>query len=178
MDNGGAETRIMRLVLPIALVALLAGCAAESREAPRGLAEDIVGTWRLVEYEDRDANGTVVHPYGRTPAGLLIYDAGGRMAVQIMKQPPPDVAGDDWDTFTAAEKIALWDGYVAYFGRYEVDEARNTVTHLPEADLSRLYIGRREVRQPAITGDTLILSEAWEQSGRKWSGTRRFERLR
>jgi hypothetical protein len=60
------------------------------------------------------------------------------MAVQIMKSPPSDVATDDWDKFTAAEKVALWDGYVAYFGRFEVDTARHVVIHLPEADLSRL----------------------------------------
>ncbi len=87
---------------------------------------------------------TSVFPYGNAPAGHLIYDVTGHMSAQIMKTPPPDVASDDWDRFTVQEKVALFDSYVAYFGRYEVDEARHVVTHLLEADLSRLYIGRRE----------------------------------
>jgi hypothetical protein len=93
------------------------------------------------------------------------------MAVQLMKTPPPDVASDDWDRFTVQEKVALYDGYVAYFGRYEVDLARKVVTHLPEGDLSRLYIGKREERHYELTGDDLVLSETWTQSGKLWRGS-------
>lgn len=157
---------------------IFAGCATSAPLPTRNLATEIIGLWQLVSYEDRDSNGLAVYPYGRSPAGVIMYDASGNMAIQIMKQPPPAVSSDDWDKFTPAEKVALWDGYVAYFGRYEVDTRNNTVIHLPEADLSRLYIGRREIRHPTISGDTLIITETWEQGGRHWSGTRRFLRLR
>jgi len=76
------------------------------------------------------------------------------------------------------EKVALYDGYVAYFGRYEVDLARRVVTHLPEGDLSRVYIGRREDRHYELTGDRLVLSETWTQSGKPWRGVRVFERVK
>jgi hypothetical protein len=88
------------------------------------------------------------------------------------------VASDDWDKFTVVEKVALYDGYVAYFGRYEVDAGRGVVTHLPEADLSRLYIGRREERHFDVAGDRLVLSERWTQNGTEWSGFRTFVRLK
>jgi hypothetical protein len=100
------------------------------------------------------------------------------MAVQLMKTPPPDVASNDWDRFTVQEKVALYDGYVAYFGRYEVDLTRKVVTHLPEADLSRLYIGKREERRYELKGNQLVLSETWTQSGKPWRGIRVFERLK
>ena len=138
----------------------------------------LVGSWKLISYEDKDANNNSVFPYGKTPAGLLIYDDTGHMSAQIMRTPPPDVASDDWDLFTVQEKVALFDGYVAYFGRYEVDEARHVVTHLPEADLSRLYIGRHEERHYQLEGDRLTLSETWTQNGKKWSGVRLFHRLK
>jgi hypothetical protein len=141
-------------------------------------AAEILGSWKLVSYEDREASGTPVYPYGRAPAGLLIYDATGHMAVQIMKTPPPDVASDDWDRFTTQEKVGLFDGYVAYFGRFEVDSVRKVVTHLPSADLSRLYIGKREERHYQLAGDRLVLSESWVQSGKQWSGVRVFQRLK
>lgn len=98
--------------------ALLLAAAHEGVQAQDAvLPNALVGSWRLMSYEDRRANGAVVYPYGRSPAGLLSYDSTGHMAIQIMKQPPPEVASDDWDKFTAVEKVALYDGYVAYFGR-------------------------------------------------------------
>ena len=140
--------------------------------------EALIGTWKIVSYEDRNAAGNSVFPYGRAPAGSLIYDANGQMAVQLMKTPPPQVQSDDWDLFTIPEKVALFDGYVAYFGRYEVDETRKVVTHLAEGDLSRLYIGRREERHYTLSGDRLTLRETWTQSGVSWSGVRVFERVK
>lgn len=167
------------MVRHILVAALLVPSGGEGKQVKDAvLARALVGSWRLVSYEDRDAGGAVVYPYGRSPAGLLIYDPTGHMAIQIMKQPPPDVAADDWDKFTVGEKVALYDGYVAYFGRYEVDTTRGVVVHLPEADLSRLYIGGREMRHFDVAGDRLVLSERWTQSGREWSGVRAFVRLK
>jgi hypothetical protein len=161
----------------VLVFAFAVGCGGEPKPAVPPLS-GLVGTWRFESYEDRDAAGTTVRPYGVAPAGLLIYDATGHMAVQIMKTPPPDVASDDWERFTVPEKVALYEGYVAYFGRFEVDTARRVVIHLPEADLSRLYIGRREERHFELVADRLVLTETWTQSGVAWSGRRVLRRVR
>ena len=165
---------IRGMVVCACLLLMLGACSALRADD----AAELVGSWKLVSYEDRQASGKPVYPYGRAPAGLLVYDATGHMAVQMMKTPPPDVATDDWDRFTTQEKLALFDGYVAYFGKFEVDSSRKVVTHLPSADLSRLYIGRREERHYQLTDDRLVLSETWVQSGKQWSGVRVFERLK
>jgi hypothetical protein len=151
---------------------LIPAVAADKSHAP------LIGSWKLTSYTDKDADGISVFPFGKAPAGLLIYDGTGHMSVQIMKTPPPDVAIDDWDRFTVQEKVALFDGYSAYFGRYEIDDRRHVVTHLPVADLSRIYIGRREKRHYQITGDRLMLSETWTQSGKRWTGVRTWERVK
>jgi lipocalin-like protein len=164
-----------KMLATLAVLAL-STATASSYGAPDAAA--LIGSWKLLSYEDRDANGASVYPYGKAPAGLLVYDATGHMAIQIMTTPPPDVASDDWNLFTVKEKIALYDAYIAYFGRYEVDSARKIVIHLPEADLSRLYIGRREERHYELAGDRFVLTATWTQSGKTWSGTRVFERLR
>ena len=169
-------TRWFRSVA-VLVFASAAGCGLAHAPAVRPLS-GLVGTWRFESYEDRNPAGATVRPYGAAPAGLLIYDATGHMAVQIMKTPPPDVASDDWERFTVPEKVALYDGYVAYFGRFEVDTARGVVIHLPEADLSRLYIGRREERHFDLVADRLVLTETWTQSGVAWSGTRVLRRMR
>jgi Lipocalin-like domain len=163
------STRRAILFVILLLLASSTTARADDRTA-------LVGSWRLVSYEDRDAIGTTVYPYGKAPEGLLVYLATGHMAVQMMKTPPPSVASDDWDRFTPQEKVALFDGYVAYFGKFEVDPARKVVTHLPVADLSRLYVGKREERHYQLTGDRLVLSETWTQSGKQWSGVRVFQR--
>ena len=171
------QLRRHQLRLTLLASALFASCNGGASSSVNQDAA-LVGSWQLVSYEDRDDAGRVVHPYGDAPAGRLMYDTAGRMAVQMMKQPPPEVASDDWDKFTVEEKVALFDGYVAYFGRYEFDAARSVVTHLAEADLSRLYIGRREERHvDLLDGDRLVLSEQWTQGGQRWSGVRVFRRL-
>jgi hypothetical protein len=148
---------------------VLAAALAFSASAAAPKHATLVGSSQLISYEDKDENNNLIFPYGKTPAGLFIYDATGHMSVQIMRTPPPSVATDDWDLFTVQEKVALFDGYVSYFGRYEVDDKRHVVIHLPEADLSRLYIGRREERHYELEGDRLTLSATWTQSGKKWS---------
>ena len=98
-----------------------------------------------------------------------------------MKTPPPEVASDDWERFTVPEKVALYDGYVAYFGRFEVDTARRVVIHLPEADLSRLYIGRREERHFELVADRLAAAPSrtilWGLSVGALAGAESMERF-
>ena len=45
-------------------------------------------------------------------------------------------------------------GYDAYFGRYEVDTAVGTVTHILEGALSPGDVGRRLIRRFSLVGDT------------------------
>ena len=166
------------MTLRMMTLAVLTLCAATASSLGAHDETALVGSWKLLSYEDRDASGKLVYRYGKSPAGLLIYDAAGHMAIQIMTTPPPDVASNDWELFTVKEKVALYDGYIAYFGRYEVDSRRKVVIHLPEADLSRLYIGGQEERHYQLAGDRLILTATWAQSGNTWSGTRVFQRLK
>src|SRR5688500_13260051 len=94
----------------------------------------LIGTWRLVSVEARDAQGAVTRPYGAHPVGHLTYTAGGRMAVSIMRAPPPRV--DSADLFRgAAEALAAGHAYVGYSGTVSVedvqegDPVRGTVVH-------------------------------------------------
>jgi hypothetical protein len=43
----------------------------------------IVGTWKLVRYEDRSADGTPHYPFGEKPLGYFVYDSTGHLSVQI-----------------------------------------------------------------------------------------------
>jgi len=48
-------------------------------------------------------------------------------------------------------------GYIAYCGRYEVDEEKLTVAHIPSVTLRPSLIGGRHIRSVALCGNNLTL---------------------
>jgi hypothetical protein len=159
----------------LAAVFLLVGCAIAS--FVQAAEPDIVGTWRLVSYEDKPPTGTSLYPYGSDPKGLLMYDATGHMSIQIMKVPHPKVASGDDARVTPDEKQALYDAYVAYFGTYTLDRDQGVVIHHVEADLADVFIGSDESRPFVLRDDTLILAPHWQVNGKTWHGIRVFTRV-
>jgi hypothetical protein len=123
-----------------------------------GLAEKLVGTWRIVRFIDTDAHGKVTYLFGEHPRGYVVYDPTGHLSVQIMRMParPAFAAGDD-DKGTDAEVRAAYDGYVAYFGTYRVDEANSVVTHVVEGSLKPSYTGTNQPRPFKLDGDVLVI---------------------
>lgn len=154
----------------VALTFVLMGFSAHADEG------SVVGTWNLVSYEDKAPTGESLYPFGKEPKGLLMYDAGGHMSIQLMKVPHPKVASGDDSQVTPDEKQALYDAYVAYFGRYSVDAANGVVVHHVEGDLADVYIGNDEKRPFVLRGDTLILAPHWKVNGEDWTGVRVFKR--
>jgi len=138
----------------------------------------ILGTWKVVTYEDRTAGQPPKYPYGEKPRGLLIYDATGHMSIQLMKMPHPKIASGDEEKATPAEKTALYDAYAAYFGTYTVDTKRSVVIHHVEGDLYDVFIGTDQERPFEISGDRLILRPKWTIDGTQWTGLRVFERVK
>jgi|SoiMethySBSTD1v2_1073268.scaffolds.fasta_scaffold696883_2 hypothetical protein len=137
-------------VLAVALLA--AGTAAGP------LAERVVGTWTLVSYEARHADGRVVPVYGPSPVGRLVYDARGRMSVHIADPRRPRFASPDRLLATDAEVRAAFDGYFGYFGTYDVDEKAGTMTHHVEGAAFPNYAGTDQTRQLTVEGDRLELA--------------------
>jgi hypothetical protein len=156
-----------RLLIALMFVSVLTARADEA---------SVVGTWRLVSYEDKSPEGESIYPFGKEPKGLLNYDSGGNMSIQIMKMPHPKVASGDDSKVTPEEKQALYDAYVAYFGKYTVDAENGAIVHHVEADLADVYIGSDEKRPFVLRGDTLILAPHWKVDGKGWTGVRVFKR--
>jgi hypothetical protein len=97
------------------LVASTLGRAALVAQAPAS----IVGTWRVVKYEDRGADGTVSYPYGKSPVGYFVYDATGHLSVHIMRTPAVTTfPGMREGTGDGASYRDAFLAYVAYFGTY------------------------------------------------------------
>lgn len=166
------------LILACGLLVAMSAAQAQDKNAQDQDPAHLIGTWKLVAFEDRPDQGPPRFPFGTSPAGLLIYDSTGHMSIQIMKVPHPKVASGDDEKVTPEEKLALYDAYVAYFGTYRVEPARGVVIHHVEGDLADVYIGHDEERPYELNGDRLTLKPKWESDGKRWLGIRVFERVR
>lgn len=167
----------MKAGIAVSLFAtLLIGCSTAGHtardDAPATLASRLVGTWQVLELVDTDAAGKVSHPYGEHPIGYIVYDPTGHLHVQVMRTPatPPFAAGDQQGT--DQEVRAAYDGYVAYFGSYEVDEAQGRVIHRVEGSLMPSYTGTDQPRPIRIVGNELII-EGTTPAGRFYRRLRR-----
>jgi hypothetical protein len=138
----------------------------------------LVGTWELIACEFRHRDGSVSHPLGARAAGRLNYDAGGRMAVQLMRRGRPPLPGGHDLTGPDEDVRAAFTGYLAYFGTYEVDEAAGAVTHRVEGSLLPNWVGTPQERFVAVEGDRLVLRSApFESHGAKVTAYLEWRRL-
>ena len=164
------------LLLVVALTWLALGVPrAFSAEPSPSAASRLVGTWKLVSIEERDASGKLVEPldFGSEPAGMLTYDASGHMAAQAMRRGRPRLASEDVHRATPAEAKTAFVGYAAYFGTYEVRGSEGLVIHHVEASLLPNWEGGEQRRKFTLSGDKLIL----EPPPFKANGDKRSRRL-
>jgi len=115
-------------------------------------AQKFVGTWVLVSQETQHPDGRAVPSRGSGPLGIIIYDSAGNMAVQLMRTDSRATEFHDMADFETAMQ-----GYLAYFGRYDVDADAHRVYHHV---IGSSYFGYRGVvltREYEFTGDTLTL---------------------
>jgi hypothetical protein len=118
--------------------------------------EAFVGTWQLTAYEERLDDGTVIYPLGKDAAGRLMYDEDGRFAAQLMKAGRPSFASGGVYGGTAEETEAAYNGYLAYFGSYEVDVDHHNMLHHVEASLFPNWIGVKQVRAYEFQGENAM----------------------
>lgn len=119
--------------------------------------ERFIGAWRLVAFEEEGSDGEVVYPYGKDAAGLLAYDSSGRMSVQIMRKDRAHLSSADWQSVPAEEIKKAIEGFTAFFGSYEVDEANSTVLHHVEGHVLPESVGKVLRREFTFSGNVLTL---------------------
>lgn len=107
----------------------------------------IVGTWRLVHSISIDSDGNTEYPYGEDAIGYIYYSDTGVMAVHISRKrrgEPRDV-------------LDLKHDYLAYFGRYEIDDGEQVVRHFVEGQLFPGEHSEVLVRKYRFDGDLMSL---------------------
>jgi Lipocalin-like domain len=103
------------------------------------LRDAVLGAWELVSFVARDeTTGEDRQPLGTTPRGLILYTADGHMSAQLAES---DMSG-----------------YVAYGGRFSVDEETSTLRHDVTVSMMPELLAQPQFRHASVDGDLLTLS--------------------
>jgi hypothetical protein len=134
--------------------------AKAKKPSLKSLQKNLVGTWRLMSAEDRAfasdpwVNGT----FGIPPSGYFIYDATGHASIQIMTTPPVKLADPTSpNSPTPAEALEIFNGYIAYYGTYTLDE--KNIYHQVEGAWDPRQVGSVQTRPFELKGDQLIIGD-------------------
>jgi Lipocalin-like domain len=113
----------------------------------------LVGLWRLVAFQrEYQASGEREYPMGRTPAGYILFQPEGRMAVVITGEGRKVPTTDE-------DRAGLFKSLVAYTGPYRVDGAKWITT--VEVSANPASVGTEQARAFEISGDRLQEMTAW-----------------
>lgn len=152
---------MMRTSLFVAVSILVSGCSApDPVEAPP---HPLVGTWKLVEWREKDSLGVWQEEFGAEPRGYFVYGPSGFLSIQIMHEDGAEVTGCDADDLPedlAGEGFLVAPRcYVGYFGSYRI-ENDSTVVHLPTGGTILGYIGSEQPRRFDVRGDSLWIQRS------------------
>ena len=117
----------------------------------------LIGTWRLVSWENRNEVGDFDYPFGRDAFGYITYTKSGFMFVAIMTSNRPHFSSDDiLEGGSIEEKALAAETYLTYCGTYKIME--NRIIHQIEMSMFPNWSGIDQERFFVLKGDKLILS--------------------
>ncbi len=129
----------------LALLLLVIAGPAFAQDSP------LVGTWKLVSFENRVDNEPPIFQLGPHPAGYLILTREGRLMTVLTGEGRKAGTGD-------AERAALHKTLFAYSGKYRI-EGKNLIISV-DVSWNEAWNGT-EVRRSFITvGDKLFVETA------------------
>src|SRR5881392_3446955 len=124
----------------------------------QSLKEQLVGTWTLVTWEEKNGDGSKVERYGTNPTGIAFFDAGGRYIITVMRSDRAKYASNALWRGTPEENKETADGTITYFGTYSVSEADSSIAIHVEGSSFPNWNGTDQKRFVAITEDQLTLT--------------------
>ena len=127
-------------------------------------AERISGTWRLVSYQEKLLNGAVVNPFGETPQGIVIFEPGGYVSLQIMKIPRVSFPAG-YERATAEQVKAVHEAYLAYYGSWTVDETHDVILENIRASNQPYLNNQMTTQQFDLDGKRLNLRTEFSDNG-------------
>jgi hypothetical protein len=118
--------------------------------------DQIIGTWRLITWENRDRSGKVTHPLGDDAVGYISYSDDGHVFVHIMTSNRKSFSTDGLFDVTPADCMAVHTSHISYCGPYEI--SGDTIIHRVEVCSYPNWIGSEQKRRARFKDGRLILS--------------------
>jgi len=130
----------------------------EANTKTQNLKDKVVGVWELVSFETKDDNGNKVYPLVEDAIGSIMYHPDGYMSAQLMRQEWPAYKSGDVLHGTTKEMKEAARGYIAYAGKFEVNEEKQELTHHMEVSMNPTFVGQTQPRIAKREGDSLPFS--------------------
>jgi len=116
------------------------------------IAGRLLGRWDLVEFAEIDPAGERLHVLGRDATGFIAYGIDGWVSVQMMASGRTAYDGTSVDGGTPQQSAEAAASYLAYAGRYTVDEGARMVVHHVELSLQPNWVGHAMPRHVRFEG--------------------------
>ncbi|MCB1935908.1 MAG: lipocalin-like domain-containing protein [Nitrosomonas sp.] len=124
---------------------------------PRYDNHKLTGAWLLDHYQIAGQHGQPVLLWGGNASGILIYTDNGYMSVQVSNNDRPAFAQNDFLAGEPDEIRSAFEGYTAYFGRYDYKETNGYVNHHVQQSIFPNWNGVTHTRFVTLDNDKLIL---------------------
>lgn len=119
--------------------------------------EQLIGTWKLLTYQDVAEDGSIYYPLGKDATGFIMYNPDGYMSAQLMQQGRPSYASGDLHKGTTEEMAIAAEGYLAYSGRFKLDEANATVYHTMDVSMNPTWLSDTQPREFTLKDNILSI---------------------
>ena len=120
----------------------------------------LVGTWRLVEFADRDTiTAPWTYQFGKHPKGYFTYTKTGIVNLNISAETPLKISRDSAKNYNI--NLLNWADHNSegYFGTYTIDFNTSIVTHHVKGGSLPWYTDSDQPRPFIFKSDTLIIGD-------------------
>jgi hypothetical protein len=122
------------------------------------LKEQLVGTWTLLSWEQKNGDGTKVERYGSSPKGIAFFDGSGKYIITVMRSDRAKYASNALWQGTPGENKETADGTITDFGTYSISEADSSIAIHVEGSSFPNWNATNQKRFVAIGGEQLTLT--------------------
>lgn len=118
----------------------------------------LLGAWRLLAWEAIGEDGTIDHPMGDDPQGVVVYTPDGTMMTTLGRAGRTPITGGDMLAGPDQERVAAFGSFIAYQSRFRMDGG--DVIHQVEMSLFPNWVGTAQRRHVEVSPDgrSLVLS--------------------
>jgi hypothetical protein len=120
------------------------------------LSKKLAGAWALVYFELESSDGNISYPLGKDAEGSIFYTEDGFVSVNIMRKGRDSIMQKGKDQTNEWRWLDL--PYLAYSGKYILEEDELAITHWVEVGLYPEWIGQAQYRLISWLGEDLQLS--------------------